>query len=175
MAKPRQDCSRLYSLSSVPAGSSKQLSSVRYHLLILTSRKCSSIWCEVTAYSSLLMLGGVLLSQVYWYLMVYVLNKLPNVPESDPLYSVSWNFVTQYPYPYSFTFKVSQYLRNTLVGTSVFLGFQSMHSQYLQFNFMLSISKCSCSVFQNVHAVYLGFENTVSFSVCALSWKNIWW
>ena len=65
--------------------------------------------------------------------------------------------------------KVSQYLRNTLAGTSVFLGFQSMHSQYLQFNFMLSISKCSCSVFQNVHAVYLGFENTVSISVCALS------
>ena len=69
----------------------------------------------------------------------------------------------------TFFTKVSQYLRNTLAGTSVFLGFQSMHSQYLQFNFMLSISKCSCSVFQNVHAVYLGFENTVSFSVCALS------
>ena len=64
--------------------------------------------------------------------------------------------------------KVSQYLRNTLAGTSVFLGLQSMHSQYLQFNLMLSISKCACSVFQNVHAQYLGFENTVSFSVCAL-------
>ena len=80
-----------------------------------------------------------------------------SVPNNDKL-NFTW-----------FSQKVSQYLRNTLVGTSVFLGFQSMHSQYLQFNFMLSISKCSCSVFQNVHAVYLGFENTVSISVCALS------
>jgi len=57
-------------------------------LLFLLALQNSSL-LSVTAYSSLLMLAGVLLSQVYWYLMVYVLNKLPNVPESDPLYSVN--------------------------------------------------------------------------------------
>ena len=35
------------------------------------------------------MLGLVLGSKVYWYVMVFLLKKLEHVPESDPTYVVS--------------------------------------------------------------------------------------
>ena len=94
--------------------------------------------------------------------------------------------------------KVSLYLINTLVGTYVFICFQSIHSQFSQFNFMLGISVwfmlCtssvditvgisyfSRSVFPILHAPYIqgklfvGIQKYIcvshlqSFELCSLS------
>eukprot|EP00088_Acartia_fossae_P029617 TRINITY_DN30495_c0_g1_i1.p1 TRINITY_DN30495_c0_g1~~TRINITY_DN30495_c0_g1_i1.p1 ORF type:complete len:201 (+),score=27.39 TRINITY_DN30495_c0_g1_i1:105-707(+) len=41
---------------------------------------------SVCAYFTLCVLGLVLASKVYWYVMVFLLKKLEHVPESDPTY-----------------------------------------------------------------------------------------
>ena len=41
------------------------------------------------AWSALIPMLVVVVSQLYWYVMVFLLKKLPHVPESDPLNGVN--------------------------------------------------------------------------------------
>ena len=43
----------------------------------------------VVAWSALSPMFVVVISQLYWYVMVFLLKKLPHVPESDPLNGVN--------------------------------------------------------------------------------------
>ena len=54
--------------------------------------KHSDILIAVVAYSALAGLFLVIGSKIYWYVMVFLLKKMENVPEADPLYKVSLLF-----------------------------------------------------------------------------------
>ena len=45
------------------------------------------------AYSALSILLLVISSKIYWYVMVFLLKKLDNVPEADPLHKVSIEYL----------------------------------------------------------------------------------
>ena len=45
------------------------------------------------AYSALSVLLLVISSKIYWYVMVFLLKKLDNVPEADPLHKVSIEYL----------------------------------------------------------------------------------
>ena len=47
---------------------------------------------SVIAWSALIPMVVVVVSQLYWYVMVFLLKKLPHVPESDPLNGVNYFF-----------------------------------------------------------------------------------
>ena len=47
------------------------------------------------AWSALIPMVVVVVSQLYWYVMVFLLKKLPHVPESDPLNGVNYLFCSE--------------------------------------------------------------------------------
>ena len=53
------------------------------------NQKADEFFSSVIAWSALIPMLVVIVSQLYWYVMVFLLKKLPHVPESDPLNGVN--------------------------------------------------------------------------------------